>query len=47
MGEEHKKNARKSSRAKHEKGQARKRKDAGNEKGDERRRHQQRKGRRP
>jgi hypothetical protein len=47
MGEEHKKNARPSSRGKHEKGQSRKRKDAGGEKGDRRRKKQQRKRPRP
>jgi hypothetical protein len=47
MSEEHKKNARPSSRGKHEIGQARKKKDAGKEKGDQRRKRQQRKRRRP
>jgi len=47
MGEEHQKNARPSSREKHEKGQSRKRKDAQGEKGDKRRKKQQRKRRRP
>lgn len=37
MGEEHEKNARPSSREKHEKGQKRKGKAAGGEKGDKRR----------
>jgi hypothetical protein len=46
MGEEHKKNARSSSREKHEQGQARKSKDAWGEKGDKRRKKQQRKRRR-
>jgi hypothetical protein len=47
MSEEHKKNARPSSREQHEKGQARKQRDTGGEKGDKRRRRQQRKRRRP
>jgi len=47
MGEEHRKNARPSTRANHDEGQARKRKDAGREKGDKRRKVQQRKRRRP
>ncbi len=47
MGEEHKKNARPSSRGKHEKGQTRKQRDAGGEKGDKRRKKQQRKRKRP
>ena len=47
MSEEHKKNARPSSRGKHEAGQARKRRDAGGEMGDKRRKRQQRKRRRP
>lgn len=47
MGEEHKKNARPSSRGKHEKGQARKQRDAGGEKGDQKRKKQQRKRPRP
>lgn len=47
MSEEHKKNARPSSREKHEQGQSRKRKDAGGEKGDKRRKKQQRKRPRP
>jgi hypothetical protein len=47
MTEEHHKNARPSSRGKHQKGQARKRKDAGGEKGDARRKRQQRRRRRP
>jgi hypothetical protein len=46
MPEEHRKNARPSSRGKHEKGQARQQRDAGGEKGDKRRRRQQRKRRR-
>jgi hypothetical protein len=47
MSEEYHKNARPSSREKHEQGQARKRKDAGREKGDTRRKRQQRKRARP
>jgi hypothetical protein len=47
MAEEHQKNARPSSREKHQEGQARKRQDAGREKGDQRRKGQQRKRRRP
>ena len=47
MSEEHQKNARPSTRGKHEKGQARKRQDASGEKGDRRRKKQQRKRRRP
>jgi hypothetical protein len=47
MSEEHKKNARPSSRGKHEKGQARKKRDSDGEKGDKRRKKQQRKRRRP
>jgi hypothetical protein len=43
LGEEHKKNARPSSREKHTKGQARKSQDAGGEKGDRRRKKQQQK----
>ena len=46
MGEEHKKNARPSSRGKHEKGQGRKQRDAGGEKGDKRRKKQHRKRKR-
>jgi hypothetical protein len=45
--EEHRKNARPSSREKHEEGLARKAKDKGREKGDKRRKHQPRKRRRP
>jgi hypothetical protein len=47
MSEEHQKNARPSSRERHEEGQTRKRRDAGREKGDVRRKRQQRKRRRP
>ena len=47
LGEEHKKNARSSSRGKHEKGQARKQKDASGEKGDKRRKKEQRTRPRP
>ncbi len=47
MGEEHQKNARPSSREKHEEGQTRKQKDAGGEKGDKRRTKQRRKRPRP
>jgi hypothetical protein len=47
MSEEHEKNARPSSREKHQKGQAMKQRDAGGEKGDKRRKKQQRKRRRP
>jgi hypothetical protein len=43
MTEEHKKNARPSSREKHEEGQARKRRDSGKEKGDVRRKRRNRK----
>lgn len=47
IGVEHHKNARPSTRGKHEQGQARKRKDAGAEKKDTQHKKQQRKRRRP
>ena len=47
MSKEHQKNARPSSRGKHEEGQARKLKDKGKEKADKRRKKQQRKRPRP
>jgi hypothetical protein len=43
MAEEHQKNARPSTREKHEEGQTRKDRDAGKEKGDKRRKRQTRK----
>ena len=46
MPEEHSRNARPSSREKHQEGQARKRKDTGGEKGDKRRKRQERKRKR-
>jgi len=47
MSEDHRKNARSSTREDHEEGQSRKRRDAGSEKGDEKRTRQQRKRSRP